>query len=140
MTTDQRAPQQPPFLFRAPSQGLNVLLQAAFLLIAAFLISPQSPAQTRPIQLDDLPKITSVSDPQISPDGKSIAFVVSRVNLEQDRSDRQLVLVDIATGAQHILTYDRKGFGSPRWSPGARSHRCAGRGRCPPPASPSSRR
>jgi len=74
-------------------------------------------AQPRHIELNDYAKITSVSDPQISPDGKTIVLVVSRPNLDQDRSDRELVLIDIATGAQHVLTYERKGVGSPRWSP-----------------------
>ena len=74
-------------------------------------------AQMRHIELNDYAKITSVSDPQISPDGRSIVFVVSRPNLEQDRSDRELVLIDIATGAQQVLTYERKEVGSPRWSP-----------------------
>jgi dipeptidyl aminopeptidase/acylaminoacyl peptidase len=69
------------------------------------------------MELNDFAKFTTVSDPQISPDGKSIAFVVARVNIEQDRSDRQLVLLEIATGTQHVLTYERKGVGSPRWSP-----------------------
>ncbi len=81
----------------------------------------QPPAQTPPpartIQFDDFTKISSVSDPQISPDGKSIAFVLSRVNLEQDRADRDLLIIDIASGAPRALTHDRKGVGSPRWSP-----------------------
>jgi len=74
-------------------------------------------AQARRIELADYAKIVGVSDPQISPDGKSIVCVVSRVNLEQDRNDRALVLVDIASGAQRVLTYDRKETGFPRWSP-----------------------
>ncbi|MBV9886686.1 MAG: S9 family peptidase, partial [Acidobacteria bacterium] len=88
----------------------------------------QPPAQTaqpqaqavppaRTIQLDDFAKISSVSDPQISPDGKSIAFVLSRINLDQDRADRDLLIIDIASGAPRALTHDRKGVGSPRWSP-----------------------
>jgi len=81
----------------------------------------QSPAQTQPpartIQLDDMTKIASVSDPQISPDGKSIAFILSRVNFDQDRADRDLLIIDIASGAPRALTHDRKGIGSPRWSP-----------------------
>jgi dipeptidyl aminopeptidase/acylaminoacyl peptidase len=87
------------------------------LLFAALLAYGPARAQTRHIELNDLAKITSVSDPQISPDGKTIAFVVSRPNIEQDRSDRQLVQIEIATGAQHVLTYERKDVGSPRWSP-----------------------
>jgi len=52
-----------------------------------------------------------------SPDGKSIVYVVSRMNLEQDSNDRDLVLQEIATGARRALTHDRKDAGSPRWSP-----------------------
>jgi dipeptidyl aminopeptidase/acylaminoacyl peptidase len=99
----------------------NALLRVAFLALFSvalgFFGAASVPAQSRKIELSDLAKIASVSDPQISPDGKSIVFVVSRPNLEEDRSDRQLVLMDIATTTQHVLTYDRRGVGSPRWSP-----------------------
>jgi dipeptidyl aminopeptidase/acylaminoacyl peptidase len=100
---------------------MNISLRGA--LIAALALSlglfggASLSAQMRHIELNDYAKITSVSDPQISPDGRSIVFVVSRPNLEQDRSDRELVLIDIATGAQQVLTYERKEVGSPRWSP-----------------------
>jgi dipeptidyl aminopeptidase/acylaminoacyl peptidase len=92
-------------------------LLASVLLLLAPLASQPVHAQARHLELNDFAKITSVSDPQISPDGKSIVFVVSRPNLEQDRSDRQLVQLEIATGTQRVLTYERKGVGSPRWSP-----------------------
>ena len=87
------------------------------LLAAALLAGRPAAAQSRQIELNDFAKITSVSDPQISPDGKTIVFDVSRPNLDQDRSDRELVLIDIATGTQRVLTYERRGAGSPRWSP-----------------------
>jgi len=87
------------------------------LLAASLLVPAAASAQQRRIQLEDLEKVVSVADPQISPDGKSIVCVVTRQNFDEDRSDRELVLVDIATGAQKVLTFDRKGVGSPRWSP-----------------------
>src|SRR5712664_4140314 len=90
---------------------------AAFVLFLGLLLIPAASAQSRRIELNDYSKVVSVSDPQISPDGKSIVVSVSRPNLEQDRSDRELVSIDIATGTQRILTYERKGVGSPRWSP-----------------------
>jgi dipeptidyl aminopeptidase/acylaminoacyl peptidase len=74
-------------------------------------------AQARRIQVDDLTKIITVSDPQISPNGKFVVCVVSRQNLDQDRADHELVLVDVDTGSQRVLTYDRKDAGSPHWSP-----------------------
>jgi dipeptidyl aminopeptidase/acylaminoacyl peptidase len=74
-------------------------------------------AQASRIQLDDLAKFVTVSDPQISPDGKSIVCVVSRANLEEDRYDNELLLIDVASNAQRVLTFNRKDVGSPRWSP-----------------------
>ena len=91
-------------------RGLAFLLALA---LGGALVS----AQSRHIELSDLPKIVSVSDPQISQDGKTIVVVVGRQNLEQNRTDRELVQIDIASGAQHALTYERKTAGSPRWSP-----------------------
>jgi len=88
------------------------------LMLLAFLLTlGTARAQQRRIQLDDLAKVVTVSDPQISPDGKSIVCVVSRPNFEEDRYDNELVLVEVATGAQRVLTFDRKDVGSPRWSP-----------------------
>ena len=92
-------------------------LRAAFLLLFGSLGATQTFAQSRHIELSDLAKIVSVSDPQISPDGKTIVVVVGRQNLEQDRTDRELVQVDVSSGAQHALTYERKTAGSLRWSP-----------------------
>jgi dipeptidyl aminopeptidase/acylaminoacyl peptidase len=95
---------------RKPSRKLALLLAV---LLAAAIAS----GQQRRIQLDDLGKVVTVSDPQISPDGKSIVCVVSRPNFQENRYDNELVLVDVATGAQRVLTVDRKDVGSPRWSP-----------------------
>lgn len=67
-------------------------------------------------QIADLPKIVRVADPQISPDDKSVAVVVSRANMDKDRFDSQIVLIDLASGAQRVLT-TRRGASAPRWSP-----------------------
>ena len=74
-------------------------------------------AQARRVELSDFQRFVTVSDPQIAPDGRSIVCVVSRVNWKDNRRDSDLLLVDVASGAQHSLTHDRRGVGSPRWSP-----------------------
>lgn len=74
-------------------------------------------AQQKQFQITDTEKIVSIADPQISPDDKSIAVVVSRINMKEDGSDSEIVLIDIATGAQHVLTAGHKHASSPRWSP-----------------------
>lgn len=62
-------------------------------------------------------KLVGVSDPQIAPDGKSVAVVVSRANVKDNRNETEIVAVDIAIGAVRPLTYERRGVASPRWSP-----------------------
>jgi dipeptidyl aminopeptidase/acylaminoacyl peptidase len=74
-------------------------------------------AQARKFELEDVRKIVNVSSPAISPDGKSIVIVVTRVNWDADRHDSQLVLVDVATAVQRQLTNIRNGLSSPQWSP-----------------------
>src|SRR6185436_5234717 len=71
----------------------------------------------RRMQLDDLGRVVRVSDPQISPDGASIVVVVARANYDENRYDGNLVLVDIASGNQRVLTADRHSISQPRFSP-----------------------
>jgi len=88
-------------------------------LVSALLVSASLPfasAQSRHFSADDLTKIVRIADPQISPDGKSIAVVVSRANLKEDRWDAELDLIDIATGQIHAVTHDRVGVTMPHWS------------------------
>jgi dipeptidyl aminopeptidase/acylaminoacyl peptidase len=66
---------------------------------------------------DDLGKLVGLADPQISPDGKSIALVVSRPNYDKNKYESEIVLVDIVTGKHRVLTHDRVGASQPRWSP-----------------------
>jgi dipeptidyl aminopeptidase/acylaminoacyl peptidase len=105
----------------ASTRSSALFVRYAFLgtlaVLAALAVPGQARAQTRKIELGDLQKIVGVSSPAISPDGKSIVIVVSRVNWDEDRYDSQLVLVNIATGAQRPLTNIRKGLDSPEWSP-----------------------
>jgi len=79
-----------------------------------FLLS--LPLCAKRFDLDAMSQIVRLSDPQLSPDGKSIAVIVSRANLEENRSDAELLLIDIATRAQRVLT-TRRGLTQPRWSP-----------------------
>src|SRR5215472_7461754 len=67
--------------------------------------------------IENIGKIVRLNDPQIAPDGKSIALVVSRANYEENRYDPKLVLIDVATHAQKTLTRERRGMGQARWSP-----------------------
>jgi dipeptidyl aminopeptidase/acylaminoacyl peptidase len=92
-------------------------LAACLLLTAALaLAADDAPAKKR-FSVDDFEKIVRLSSPRISPDGKSIAVVVTRADVAKNTWLSDLVLVDAATGAMRALTHDRKGVSHPRWSP-----------------------
>ena len=74
-------------------------------------------AQTKRFDLDASSKLVRLSDPNIAPDGKSIVVVVARANYEENRWENELLLVDVATGAQRALTSGRNDVSQPRWSP-----------------------
>ena len=73
-------------------------------------------AQGRHFTADDLPKVVRIADPQISPDGRTIAVVVARANLKEDRYDAEVDLVDVATKQLRVMTHERQGVGQVRWS------------------------
>lgn len=74
-------------------------------------------AAAKPFTIDDLPKIVGVADVAMSPDGKEIAYIVSRANMKDDEFDRTLTLYDVASKTNRDVTYDRKALSSPAWSP-----------------------
>lgn len=88
------------------------------MLFATALGAPDAAlCQSRRFELADLAKLAQLADPEISPDGRFIVMVVSRPNFHDDRYDSELVLIDVATGVQRVLTHERKRILQPRWSP-----------------------
>lgn len=74
------------------------------------------PAWADRYKLEDANKIVRLSDPEISPDGKRVLVVAGHANLDDDRTDSELLVVDVATHATRVLT--RKAHvGFARWSP-----------------------
>ncbi|HKT42544.1 MAG TPA: S9 family peptidase [Rhodanobacteraceae bacterium] len=86
--------------------------------LAALLIATPLASQAAvPFQLDDLQRLVKLSDPQLSPDGKSVAVVVSTPVWKTDKHDTGIDVVEVASGAKRSLTRDREDVSSPRWSP-----------------------
>jgi len=92
-------------------------LAVSLLLSAALPLAAADAPKAQRFSLDDLAKIVRLSSPRISPDGASIAVVVTRADAEKNKWVPELDLVDVATGTRRVLTRDRKGVSHPRWSP-----------------------
>ncbi len=69
----------------------------------------------------DIGQLVTTTDPRVSPDGRLVAFVVTRVDLEKNRY-RRAVWLAAADGstAPYPLTTGEHGDGQPRWSPDGR--------------------
>ena len=76
-----------------------------------------STADTRPFTVDDVLGVRQVSDPQLSPDGRWIAYVVSRADRKENALDSDVWLVAAAGGTPVRLTTSKKSDAQPRWSP-----------------------
>jgi dipeptidyl aminopeptidase/acylaminoacyl peptidase len=71
----------------------------------------------QPPSVRDIARVVRFSDPQLSPDGKTIAVVETRADLESDEFRSEIVLVDVSSGQIRPLTRERHHASSPRWSP-----------------------
>lgn len=75
---------------------------------------------TRKLEAADLERITWVDQPQISPDGRWVAYVCSTVD-EQSREYRSRIwMVSTAGGEPILFTTGRGRDTTPRWSPDGR--------------------
>src|SRR5215208_4646265 len=72
----------------------------------------------RPLSLDDLGKIKEVRDPQCAPDGKSVAFVVSQIDVKDDKpASGHIWTVGIDGQNERKNTASTESESSPRFSP-----------------------
>ena len=73
--------------------------------LTAVLLSGTANAQEkRPIQVADLFRFQRIADPQISPDGKTVAYVVTTVDLAGNSSSSNIWLATTSEGKSWPLT------------------------------------
>jgi len=94
---------------------------AVFLVSVAILeggaVQATAQAARRPITLDDLARLRTVGDPQVSPDGKWVAYTVGAIDAEKDRRDTDLWMLSWDGSREIRLTHTPdSGESMPRWS------------------------
>jgi dipeptidyl aminopeptidase/acylaminoacyl peptidase len=70
-----------------------------------------------PFTVEEMLKLKRISDPQLSPDGTRIAFVLTEVNQEANTRANHIWLVRTTGGAPAPLITSPKSDDTPRWSP-----------------------
>ncbi|MCH8615935.1 S9 family peptidase [Sphingomonas sp. SM33] len=96
------------------------LAPLALLLSATSLNTPASAAPatapSRHLTGSDLFNLEVATDPQISPDGKTIAYVRKSNDIMTDNARSTIWLIDVASGQQRPLLAGSGSYFSPRWS------------------------
>jgi dipeptidyl aminopeptidase/acylaminoacyl peptidase len=84
--------------------------------IGLFALSAVALGQEKRFTIDDLLKVRRVSDPQVSPDGRMVAFAVGDVRFDDNRIVTQIYVAPISGGNPRQLTSGGSSSSSPRWS------------------------
>ena len=87
-----------------------------YLLLVVFQSSSEA-VEKRPFTFEEMIKIRRVSDPQLSPNGRWVAFTVTVAELEKNVLHSDLWLVPASGGEPRQLTQGSKNNERPRWSP-----------------------
>jgi dipeptidyl aminopeptidase/acylaminoacyl peptidase len=75
-------------------------------------------AQTakRPFKLDDLARLREVRDPQLSPDGQWVAYVVATIDAKEDKGNTHVWMVGYDGKNDRQITFSTDSESAPRWS------------------------
>ncbi|MEM7356964.1 MAG: S9 family peptidase [Acidobacteriota bacterium] len=76
---------------------------------------------THPFNADDLVGMARLSSPQVSPDGRSLVYVLRTTDLEANRGRTDLWMVGVDGSAPRRLTSNPAGDSSPRFAPDGKS-------------------
>ncbi len=92
------------------------------ILLAALVLSPSASPQVsstspRPITIDDYFQILGVHDPQLSPDGRRVAYAVDKSSLKTDKNETRIWMVPTSGGEPLPMTAEGLSSSHPRWSP-----------------------
>jgi dipeptidyl aminopeptidase/acylaminoacyl peptidase len=87
------------------------------LVLLALLASAAAAAEPHPFTVHDLLAMDRISEPQPSPQGDRVAFVVRTTDLEANKGRTDLWLVNVDGSGLTRLTSDPAADSNPRWAP-----------------------
>jgi dipeptidyl aminopeptidase/acylaminoacyl peptidase len=97
---------------------MSKTLLALFVVVTVSLVvlGPAVAEDTHPLTVRDMLAMDRISDPQVSPDGKTIVFVLRVTDLEANKGRTDLWVVGTDGAGLKRLTTDPANDNGPRWS------------------------
>jgi dipeptidyl aminopeptidase/acylaminoacyl peptidase len=106
---------------------LVALAALAALAVASTTLSAADAATAKGLTADDLVRLARVSDPQVSPDGRRVAYTLRETDLEANRGRTDLWVLELgkrprdgASSPPRRLTQHPASDSAPRWAPDGR--------------------
>jgi dipeptidyl aminopeptidase/acylaminoacyl peptidase len=93
------------------------LVTSALIVLVALVTYATAQQPARRLSVNELLKVRRIADPQISPDGRWIAFTVTDPDVAANKSRTQIYLVAAEGGEPRALTSGEQSSEQPRWSP-----------------------
>src|SRR5437868_11859799 len=93
------------------------LVVSLSIILIALVAASSAHAQAKPFTINDLLKLRRVADPQLSPDGRWIAYSISDLNMDANRRITQIYLISVDGGEARQLTNAPQSSSGPHWSP-----------------------
>ena len=93
------------------------MLKALLVALAAGVAATAFAADPHPFSVHDMLAMDRISDPQVSPDGKLVAFTVSVTDLDANKRRSDLWLAAVDGSFARRLTTNPASDTQPRWSP-----------------------
>jgi Periplasmic component of the Tol biopolymer transport system len=96
-------------------EKLEKIIILGLVLILSFSLA--SSQEKKALSFEHFIKIKRMSDPQLSPDGKQIAFVLTTMDLKDKKGNSDIWLVPSTGGQPICLVSSPQADFFPRWSP-----------------------
>src|SRR3954464_6515943 len=74
-----------------------------------------------PFSVTDLLSLKRIADPEVSPDGKWVAYTLKEPNIEQNKFASHIWVVSTDGGEPRQITHHEKGESRAKWSPDGKS-------------------
>ena len=100
------------------TRATRSLIVFSLALLSVHLVQAQD---LRPITVDDFLALKTVGDPRPSPDGSLVAYTVSTISLQDNRSVSRIHLVEVASGRSREFATGQGSARSPRWTSDGKS-------------------
>jgi dipeptidyl aminopeptidase/acylaminoacyl peptidase len=94
----------------------SIMFVSIFLIVCLGESYASESGQRHPFSVHDLLAMDRITEPQVSPDGKQIVFVLRRTDLEANRGRKDLWLVRVDGKGLHRLTSHQEDDYNPCWS------------------------